>query len=175
MTLLASFAVLLGLVFSAPSQAKPPLWDKVIPGKGRFKVLKAFGDEAALDKETGLVWQRSPALNAGTWYLNADGCVVTDVAGRFGFRLPRVEELLSLVEGSGTVGSLKLPDGHPFLGAEGGVFWSSSMSSISTAAGLDQLLVLDLDVRTIAALPRNGSARAWCVRGGAGDEVAPLP
>jgi len=51
LTLVAATALLRAF----PAEAKPPSWDKLIPKPGRFKVLKAFGDEAVLDKETGLV------------------------------------------------------------------------------------------------------------------------
>ena len=37
-----------------------PSWDQQIPAPQRFIVLSNWGNAAVLDRETGLVWQRSP-------------------------------------------------------------------------------------------------------------------
>jgi len=37
-----------------------PSWDRKIDSAKRFKVLDRFEGEAVLDRETGLVWERSP-------------------------------------------------------------------------------------------------------------------
>jgi len=66
-----------------------PTWDKRIETPGRFKVLAKFDDAAVLDKETGLVWTRSPnrflgQLNAESW----DGAVTRCASQRIGVCLP---------------------------------------------------------------------------------------
>ena len=38
-----------------------PAWDQSLPASTRFVVLTNWGQQAVLDKETGLVWERSPA------------------------------------------------------------------------------------------------------------------
>ena len=56
--LLSSLIAIVALVVLAGvAEAKPPSWDKVVNGTGRFKVLNGFNGEAVLDKETGLVWE----------------------------------------------------------------------------------------------------------------------
>jgi len=43
-------------------------WDKRINNVAqRFRVLNAFNNEAVLDRETGLVWERSPSTQALAW------------------------------------------------------------------------------------------------------------
>jgi len=93
-------AVLTFVVFSmASAEARPlPTWDKVINKPSRFKVLAKFNAEAVLDKETGLVWEKSPstALVAdwGVFYTGAvHVCYRKAVGGRMGWRLPTAEEL----------------------------------------------------------------------------------
>jgi Protein of unknown function (DUF1566) len=172
--ILVLFAALLALPLAGPTSAKPPLWDKLVSGKKRFQVLKAFAGEAVLDKETGLVWARTPPAAPGSWWVQEDACRLEAVGSRFGFRLPHVEELLSLVE-DGPPGTVHLPADHPFVGVAGGVFWSSSRSSFTAALSSDQVLLLDLGAASVTTAARNGSARAWCVRGGAGTEEVPIP
>ena len=37
-----------------------PSWDQTLPAAQRFIVLANMNQEAVLDRETGLVWQRTP-------------------------------------------------------------------------------------------------------------------
>lgn len=39
-----------------------PSWDQQLPAASRFIVLSNWNAEAVLDRETGMVWQRQPAV-----------------------------------------------------------------------------------------------------------------
>src|SRR5215475_4960785 len=114
-----------------------PSWDQKLPCDTpatcpRFVVLSNWDSEAVLDRETGLVWQRSPDL-VGNQYSAQDGCRVFAIAGRYGWRLPKLHELMGLVDpDSRVLGFTHLPPGHPFLGlalASGGKrLWSAEQT-----------------------------------------------
>ncbi len=59
------FGVVALLMLVALAVAGPPSWDDQINKPSRFKVLKEFDDAAVLDRETGLVWERSPGDTNG--------------------------------------------------------------------------------------------------------------
>ena len=76
-------------------------WDQRIDdATKRFVVLAAFNNQAVLDKETQLVWQRQTA-SPQTWYVAMEGCLLASIGGRDGWRLPSMSELSSLVGPSG--------------------------------------------------------------------------
>src|ERR1700741_3523860 len=86
-----------------------PSWDQTLPSNTRFIVLSNFSNQAVLDRETGLVWQRSPdsVVQNQPWSTAAVICHSLGVSagivntiptgGRAGWRLPSIEELASLV------------------------------------------------------------------------------
>lgn len=100
-----------------------PTWDKIIPTAQRF--VDALDGTAVLDKETGLVWAKTPDSTTRTWQQAIDYCTTLYLGGRLGWRLPTVEELGSLIDRSNT-GNIKLPVGHPFLNVQSYYYWSSS-------------------------------------------------
>src|SRR5713101_5028569 len=80
-----------------------PSWDQTLacptPAKcTRFTVLTNFSSAAVLDRETGLVWEQSPATTTHTWSAARSQCADRTVGGRKGWRLPSVHELASLVD-----------------------------------------------------------------------------
>jgi hypothetical protein len=141
-------------------------WDrKINNAHARFQVLRGFNDEAVLDKETQLVWERSPDTLPLLWDTAIFACFDKDVGGRKGWRLPKITELASLVDQ--TVSDLTLPPGHPFvLDGDDAVlkFWSAtpvlnSPTEVFVVRFLDGFVDTD---------PKDVIARGWCVRGGQG-------
>ena len=151
---------------NGPYYAKPS-WDQQLPATTRFIVLINWGDNAVLDRETGLVWERTPANSGFTGFVDANlNCLNVNTGGRQGWRLPKVEELLSLTDGSPT----GLPSGHPFQGVSGDQqFWTST----ADPAVAGRVLGVDFfpnenEGAGTTALAQTDGARFWCVRGGAG-------
>ena len=78
-------------------------WSNKIPAAKRFVVLPDFNNEAVLDRETGLVWEKSPD-QGGAYRWDTDeaaaACINSNVGGRKGWRLPAIDELASLIDPS---------------------------------------------------------------------------
>lgn len=146
-----------------------PSWDQTLPSATRFIVLSNFDSQAVLDRETGLVWLRSPSSSSPEPWIVASGrCLrLTTTGKRGGWRLPTINELGSLIDPSATTGPA-LPSGHPFTGLNPnfGSFWSAtpSGSGVHFAAGW---AFLDTGAFLALAVPDSEpSSHAWCVRGG---------
>jgi len=141
-------------------------WSKKITGKKRFEVLSAFNDQAVLDKETGLVWERSPSITARTWYEAVGDCRSKNVGDRLGWRLPAIEELASLVDPSQSKAPF-LPSGHPFKNILiGGQIYYSATTIASTPPNAMGMRPYDGTIR--ATLKNVRDTFVWCVRGGYG-------
>ena len=97
-----------------------------MPADQRFVVLPAFNNEAVLDKETGLVWERSPHTTSARWIAARRTCIEKNVGGQKGWRLPSLKELTSLVDPSVAPPGPTLPPGHPFLTVKSTVYWSAT-------------------------------------------------
>ena len=71
-------------------------------------------DDLVLDKETGLIWPRNANIIGQYNWLDANTlCHEFNLGNRIGWRLPRVEELSSLIDRSQSNPSL--PAHHPFI------------------------------------------------------------
>jgi uncharacterized protein DUF1566 len=161
----------------------PPSWDLTMPGASRFIILSNFGGAAVLDRETGLVWERSPSARVFPWsspFLAETTahvhCNVGSVGNRLGWRLPTIQELASLADPTQLQPSL--PAGHPFIltteqqrfPTPG--FWSATTSDPDTQgpggyAWYLQFVPLATDL--VISNGRKSDRRfAWCVRGGQG-------
>jgi Protein of unknown function (DUF1566) len=99
---------------------------KALPAAQRFVVLAAFNNDAVLDKETGLVWERSPQTTSARWSVARRTCIEKNVEGQKGWRLPSLQELTTLVDPSIAPPGPTLPPGHPFLTVQSTVYWSAT-------------------------------------------------
>jgi len=153
----------LGLAAAAARAQNLKSWDDKISGSGRWKVLSDFNNDAVLDKETGLVWERSPATATGNQPAQATACVTSQVGGRMGWRLPTIFELATLIDPSQALPALPL--GHPFLTAPvNDVIWSSTSSDAVSGDGW----LLHANNGAINLALKTTAARVWCVRGPGG-------
>lgn len=156
-----------------------PSWGKTLASSGgcssqRFTCV--MSNQAVLDHETGLVWQRVPAAGA-TDFLTADQtCREAKIGGRYGWRLPAIDELFSLDDDT-TADSL--PAGHPFTNTPDTYLWSQTPDASDPQRMQTMTFLLNGGGFSVIARPRFGfnpaeNARAWCVRG-AGDTASQQP
>lgn len=146
----------------------PPTWSQILPASERFVslrepctqlpcIIKYWG---VLDKETGLVWEKSPSTTTYTWDDAMYHCYNLEVGKRKGWHLPTIEQLASLVD---TDNNPTLPTGHPFTGVQSSDYWSSTTSAYDTSHAWDVYFYYGY-VRS-----RHKTAEhlyVWCVRGG---------
>jgi hypothetical protein len=140
-----------------------PAWDRKLPASLRFLVLTNWNNEAVLDKETGLVWERSPA-QTGTWSAARSQCAALTTGGRRGWRLPSYHELQSLMQPNVVPPGPILPLGHPFLNITPTSYWSATIN----AAHPNSAYVADFAANSVGGggVIGGGSLGIWCVRGG---------
>lgn len=102
----------------------------------RFVILAAFNNDAVLDKNTGLVWEKSPDTAITSWVGARRSCINKNVGGQQGWRLPAIAELASLTDPSVALPPI-LPPGHPFLNVQSEVYWSASTIAGSPTVAWD--------------------------------------
>ena len=147
----------------------PSSWYQKL-GLFRFEVV--MDGEAVLDHETNLVWQRNVSESVIVWPLAVSGCRGILIGGRYGWRLPSVEELATLIDVNQS--DPALPPLHSFTpeGFTGfGQYWTSTTYTlIPTNAWTvsfegNGALATDQD-KSVNLTP--DANRVWCVRGGVG-------
>lgn len=152
-------------VATSAAHAKPPSWDVRSQKPARFKILKAFGEAAVLDIETGLVWERTPSSTGFLWQSANDHCLGNEIAGRYGWRVPTDFELMSLAQDLGASG-IRLPAAHPFIGIAPTEYWTASFAPGRT--DVYNLVKFQLVGQPLSFGPPSSAGRVWCVRGGLG-------
>jgi hypothetical protein len=144
-----------------------PAWDRKLPASVRFYVLSDWNNEAVLDKETGLVWERTPDPVPTDWLTAKGGiCLNKIVSNRRGWRLPSVIELTSLIDTSVLTGA-SLPSGHPFVGIQVANYWSATSNS---EVAWNAFLV-DFTNGSVSGGYKSDAHLVWCVRGGMSAKV----
>ena len=138
-------------------------WDQAHATAERFVLV--MGEEGVLDKDTGLVWQKSPLTDLMPWPSARAHCLNYIVEGRKGWRVPSVNELASLVDP--TIGGPALPAGHPFIGVQSLIYWSATQTGSLSSTTLVPQWVVHFGSGLVAPTPKSASGLAWCVRSGA--------
>ena len=140
-----------------------PSWDQKLPSTTRFILLSNWNNEAVLDRETGLVWERAPAGSISDWFVANALCMTKTTGGRMGWQLPTIQQLASLLDPSVPAPGPVLPSGHPFLGIDGTTYWSSTSQVPSGTAAW----TVTFSSGAIFGLAKGTNFRSsWCVRGG---------
>jgi hypothetical protein len=134
-------------------------------GSSRFECVMSVGSpiplpRAVLDRETGLVWERSPQSGGQIWVASVVDCVLHTTGGRRGWRSPTIEELATLSDPGQS--DPALPSGHPFLNVTEEGYWSSSTSPLYTDWAWFLNMSSGAPIRETKAWNRG----TWCVRGG---------
>lgn len=165
-----SSAILFGTPTTASAQADDAQDRLISDGSSRYENLREFDFDAALDRETGLIWDRNPNPALVTWDFAQHHCWERLAGRRGGWRLPTVEELTSLLdynfgEPGGYPGQLALAPGHPFDNLDPNLRYWTSTTHPSSADDFRKVLV-QLTDGDVDDAPRYGSALgiAFCVR-----------
>jgi hypothetical protein len=123
--------------------------------------------DAVFDKETGLVWERSPATDKKTLVAAVVFSTTRVAAARKGWRLPAIEELLSLVDPGAT--NPTLPAGHPFLNLQLDDFYWSLSQGIPLSTDPDLVWGYNFgNADTSSIVMAQATCYTWLVRGGYG-------
>jgi len=154
-----------GLVFpdgTVQNTAGTPTWHQILPAAERFQLV--MGNEAVLDRETGLVWAQAPDATTRTWDQAVSYCYQLNLGNRSGWRLPTITEAASLLDKS-VVAPPKLPSGHPFSNIQiqpsGGYYWASTVATTTTSAW-----TVNMSYGDIYHYAKTEILYAWCVRSG---------
>ena len=147
-----------------------PSWDQTLacPTEDNCpRFIVVMSGEAVLDRETGLVWERSPAIQALLpWQAAQATCNRRLVGNRKGWRLPTIQDLASLIDPSVASPGPKLAGGHPFIGVHGAAYWSAT-----TVAGTTDAWRADFGSGAITTTGISNPEFFWCVRGGQGADA----
>lgn len=168
---IVSLALLLGLTLplsEASARTVQEGWDRRLPTANRFKVV--YDGEAVLDQETGLVWDRHPGTFPSLWNVAVGTCLSSTVGNRRGWRLPRADELQSLMDT--THSSPPLTPGHPFINVNttnGESYWSATDVAGSTIAVYS--IGFASDGQFFIPGKNSNAQFRWCVRGPGGAQL----
>lgn len=138
----------------------------------RFLILAEFQDEAVLDQETQLIWERTPSPTGTAWANAPTYCALKSTGGRRGWRLPSFLELMTLVHppAHGVAAMPTLPVDHPFRGVKASAYWTSTPLPDDP----QRAYAVDFQAGDLAPHRKTQPHFPWCVQGGiAGVPVHP--
>ncbi len=137
-------------------------WSRIIDSPSRFKVLPKFNNQAVLDRETGLVWQKIPDSRPLSYDLSVTDCYEIETGGRKGWRLATIEELSSLIDPNQS--SPALPENHPFFNvfADNILFWSATNSPFDP----QDAFTIKIATGELNTAEKKAFLNYWCVRTG---------
>ena len=169
-------ALTIAAVANGPYYALPAWAQKLVctttSNCPRFIVLADWNSEAVLDRETGLVWERSPSTSPLLWLNAQRHCNRSNTGDRLGWRLPTLQELASLVDR--TQPNPALPSGHPFQkenvqSSEFSFYWSATTLAGTGNEPLAWGVSFGIGfVDNVVNALKSDQAFVWCVRGGQG-------
>ena len=140
----------------------PPAWSQKLPAAERFVLV--LDGEAVLDRETGLVWEKSPDSGTLDWYAACSLCYDKEIGNRKGWRLPTVEELASLMDDDNDPA---LPTNHPFTNVQTHTYWSITTHQANVNVAYD----VSFAAGQVQSSTKTETAQGmWCVRGGLGHD-----
>lgn len=142
-----------------------PAWSQKLPTATRFVVLTDWGNQAVLDRETGLVWEKDLEPDRSPWKDLRLICANKTIGGRKGWRLPSVSEFLSLEEPDNGPNFDSLPVGHPFTGVGRfleSIFWTATTDSENP----NRAWAISIADGEVFLADKVGTTQSWCVRGG---------
>jgi hypothetical protein len=154
-----------------------PSWDQTFTcttasSCPRFVVLSNFNNEAVLDRETGLVWQRSTPTDKWGLAFSAYICLSASIGGHQGWRLPRADELMSLGDPTNNDAlAPHLPPGHPFQNVSAGLpYWviDHTPANFPDSAMVVSTNLFQPGFSLVNSQNFNDSFFRLCVRGGTG-------
>ena len=162
--------------FSISALAGGIPWKEPINNPSRFVVLQTYNNEAVLDKETGLVWERAPGTSApathvsltAPWFEAHLQCNQRTWGNRKGWRLPTIQELASLVDVTVPPPGPVLPAGHPFRNVQSNAYWVATPFAAPNVP--NEAYALSFADGTIGSGTKDQFVFYWCVRGGQGDD-----
>jgi hypothetical protein len=131
------------------------------------------GDGTVTDKLNGLFWLKNAScFGASTWSqaisdcsgLASGACSFTDGSSPGEWRLPNIDELLSLIDRSQTAPAL--PSGTPFVDAQADAQASNYWSSTSSSSNTDSAWFVFFADGYSDFNPKATASYVWPVRGG---------
>jgi hypothetical protein len=148
-----------------------PSWDQTIVCASpascpRFIVLSNMGNNAVLDRETGLVWEQATSNIPGSllttnWQGALDYCRDRTTGNRYGWRLPTVQDFGTLFDPT----TKNLPPGHPFNLLTAFYWTATEYRAIPTQAWAIRPGGFGASI-FVPGEKNNAIPSVWCVRGG---------